>query len=171
MILPLVVAASLLVVDQVSKAIIVWVSQNQFPTVLVSILWDFLQIRHDRNLGIAFSGFNDLEGWARWLFLILIPLAFLGWIAWIYLKDPKIDQVQRWGLALILSGGIGNLIDRIFRPEGVVDFISVKLYGLLGMERWPTFNVADATLVVGGGLILLGYLLNRPAGSRPKGES
>jgi len=56
-----------------------------------------------------------------------------------------------------LGGGIGNLIDRIFRSFRVVDFISVKVYGFLGFERWPTFNVADASLVVSG--ILLAALL------------
>ncbi|GMO50340.1 MAG: hypothetical protein Ta2G_07780 [Termitinemataceae bacterium] len=57
-----------------------------------------------------------------------------------------------------MGGGAGNLIDRIFRPDGVVDFISVKWFGLtfkngdavpfLGFDRWPTFNVADASVVV-----------------------
>ena len=51
-------------------------------------------------------------------------------------------------MAGILGGGIGNIIDRIFRPEGVVDFISVKFYGILGFDRWPTFNIADASVVV-----------------------
>jgi signal peptidase II len=48
----------------------------------------------------------------------------------------------------IIGGGIGNIIDRIFRTDGVVDFVSVKFYGLLGMDRWPTFNVADSSVVV-----------------------
>jgi signal peptidase II len=51
-------------------------------------------------------------------------------------------------VAGIIGGGIGNIIDRIFRPAGVVDFISVKFYGILGMERWPTFNIADSSVVV-----------------------
>ncbi len=56
-----------------------------------------------------------------------------------------------------MGGGIGNLIDRIFRSLRVVDFISVKFYGIFGLERWPTFNIADASLVVSG--ILLAVLL------------
>jgi signal peptidase II len=56
--------------------------------------------------------------------------------------------LQRWVLCGIVGGGIGNVIDRIFRPEGVVDFVSVKFYGLFGLERWPTFNVADSSVVV-----------------------
>ncbi len=159
MILPLIVAAALLVADQITKAVIVAISNNQFPTLIAAFLDDFLHIRHDRNLGIAFSGFNNLEGPIRVIFLIVVPSLFLVWIVYTYFRDKSIDHLQRWGLALILSGGLGNIIDRIFRPEGVVDFVSVNFYGLFGLDRWPTFNVADATLVVGGGLILLSYLV------------
>jgi signal peptidase II len=101
---------------------------------------------------------NNLEGPVRVVVLIVFPILFLGWIGYIYFRDTQIDLLQRWGLGLILSGGIGNIIDRIFRSEGVVDFISVRIYGFLGMERWPTFNVADATLVVGGGLIVISMI-------------
>lgn len=167
MILPLAVGAALLVLDQITKALIVAATDNRFPVMIASYLGDFLQIRHDRNLGIAFSGLNNLEGPVRVVVLILVPLVFLGWIVWVYFKDRQIDVLQRWGLALILSGGLGNIIDRIFRPEGVVDFISVRIYGFLGMERWPTFNVADSVLVIGGGLILLSMALKRnPEGTQ-----
>jgi len=47
------------------------------------------------------------------------------------------------------------LLDRFFRAEGVVDFIDVKFFGLFGLERWPTFNVADSAIVVcGAGLFI-----------------
>ena len=67
---------------------------------------------------------------------------------WYYLNSNDFTRLQRWAVAGILGGGIGNIIDRIFRPDGVVDFISVKFYGLLGFERWPTFNLADSSVVV-----------------------
>ena len=50
---------------------------------------------------------------------------------------------------------MGNIIDRIFRPEGVVDFISAKFYGILGFERWPTFNAADSSVVVCGIILVV----------------
>jgi signal peptidase II len=58
----------------------------------------------------------------------------------------------------IIGGGFGNLIDRFFRPDGVVDFIDVKFYGLFGLERWPTFNVADSAVVVCGSLLFISML-------------
>lgn len=60
--------------------------------------------------------------------------------------------------SLILGGGVGNIIDRIFRPLGVVDFIDVRFYGLFGLERWPTFNIADSAIVVGGILLIISLL-------------
>ena len=57
-------------------------------------------------------------------------------------------------MAGIIGGGLGNLIDRIVRPDGVVDFITVKFYGIFGYDRWPTFNIADAS-VVGSVLLFL----------------
>ena len=59
----------------------------------------------------------------------------------------------------IVGGGFGNLIDRFFRAEGVVDFIDVKFYGLFGMDRWPTFNVADSAVVVCGILLVISFFV------------
>jgi signal peptidase II len=58
-----------------------------------------------------------------------------------------------------VGGGIGNLIDRILRPQGVVDFISVNMYGFLGMERFATFNIADSAITIGEILLILGFLI------------
>ena len=59
----------------------------------------------------------------------------------------------------IVGGGLGNLIDRFFRAEGVVDFIDVKFYGLFGLERWPTFNVADSAVVVCGLILVISFIV------------
>ncbi|MDD2335845.1 MAG: signal peptidase II [Geobacteraceae bacterium] len=64
-----------------------------------------------------------------------------------------------------MGGGIGNLIDRIFRSFRVVDFISVKVYGFLGFERWPTWNISDASLVISGILLAITILLT-PTGKK-----
>ena len=75
-------------------------------------------------------------------------------------KSRSLSFVQRIAIACIVGGGAGNLIDRIFRPEGVVDFISFSLFGFLGLERFPTFNVADLSISIGAGLLLLsGFLI------------
>lgn len=109
---------------------------------------DLLWIIHVRNKAIAFSiGHNMPEAIRPGLFIVL-PIIVLGFLLWYYFKTQEFSPFQRWFVAGIIGGGMGNIIDRIFRPDGVVDFISVKFYGLLGFERWPTFNIADASVVV-----------------------
>ena len=70
----------------------------------------------------------------------------------------------------IVGGGFGNLIDRFFRAEGVVDFIDVKFYGLFGMERWPTFNVADSAVVVCGLLLVISFIITSVKESKTSKE-
>ena len=54
---------------------------------------------------------------------------------------------------------MGNLIDRIFRPEGVVDFLSFSLFGIFGFERFPTFNIADMSITIGAALLIISGFL------------
>ncbi|MDP3178801.1 MAG: signal peptidase II, partial [Spirochaetaceae bacterium] len=80
--------------------------------------------------------------------LIVLPLALICVLLFYYFKHDDLAGLQRWLVCGIAGGGLGNLIDRIFRPQGVVDFLSFKFYGIFGYERWPTFNVADSAVVV-----------------------
>ena len=75
-----------------------------------------------------------------------------------YLRTNDLSRFQRWLLAAVFGGGLANMVDRVFRPRGVVDFVDVKFYGLFGMERYPTFNVADSSVVVAGLLLLVSFL-------------
>jgi signal peptidase II len=109
---------------------------------------DVLWIIHVRNRAIAFSIGQDLPESLRPLLFIILPIIVLGFLLWYYFKSQDFSPSQRWFVAGIIGGGGGNILDRIFRPDGVVDFISVKFYGLLGFERWPTFNIADASVVI-----------------------
>jgi signal peptidase II len=83
----------------------------------------------------------------------------LGFLLGYYLRSDELTRLQRWAIGGIIGGGAGNLIDRIFRPDGVVDFISVKFYGLFGFERWPTFNIADACVVISMFLFLFSIII------------
>jgi signal peptidase II len=102
----------------------------------------------------------------RPILFIIAPLLVLGFLVWYYMSSKDFNTLQRWAVAGIIGGGLGNIIDRIFRPDGVVDFISVKFYGFLGMERWPTFNVADSSVVV----CCILFLVSIVAGSKNSGN-
>lgn len=156
---PLFLSAAIIILDQISKALII----RHIPIYTVGAsFWDgILRIVHTRNLAIAFSLGNSLPPQAKFvLFKILPALLLLGLVIYA-IKSDEFTRLQRWAVAAIIGGGLGNLLDRIFRPQGVVDFIDVKFYGLFGLDRWPTFNVADSSIVIGGILLLLSFILEK----------
>ncbi|MDR2313633.1 MAG: signal peptidase II [Spirochaetaceae bacterium] len=139
--------------DQISKAFIVrWPENSRIKDVFGN---EFLEIVHVRNTAIAFSLGHNLPEAVKPVLFVLLPLGVLGFLVVYYFKTTDFTLLQRWAVAGILGGGIGNLIDRIFRSAGVVDFISVKMYGILGFYRWPTFNLADSFVVVFGILLFI----------------
>jgi signal peptidase II len=164
--LPFLLTAFVLAADQLTKAWIVGVYPGD--GVFISDVFgnDFLWIIHVRNKAIAFSIGDGLPDGLRSLLFIALPLAVLGALVVYYWKTDEFSGLQRWAVCGIVGGGVGNLIDRIFRPDGVVDFISVKFYGLLGLSRWPTFNVADSSVVVCGVLLFASVLFAQ----KPRGE-
>jgi len=158
--IPFILMVSAIAVDQLSKAVIV---KNLPEGRRIDVFGnEFLWIWHVRNTAIAFSLGHNLPDWIKPILFIIFPVAVLAYLVWFYLKSNELTPIQRWCLAGILGGGLGNLIDRIFRPNGVVDFISVKFYGFLGFSRWPTFNLADSFVVVFGILFLITLILPVP---------
>jgi signal peptidase II len=153
---PFLLTLIILVVDQITKAWVVRVIPQ--GTVHVSYLNDFLWIVHVRNSAIGFSLGADLPENLKRILFIALPLVLLVAMMVMVLRSKELTQYQRWLVAGIIGGGLGNILDRMFRPEWVVDFISVRIYGLFGMERWPTFNVADSSLVVTGILLMLSLI-------------
>lgn len=154
---PISLAILVIILDQVTKILIV--SNITRNTIGIQFFGDFLRIIHVRNTGVAFSvGATWTETARRFLFS-LIPLIVIGIVIGIYFRNNTWTKLQRWAIMGIVGGGLGNLIDRFFRPAGVVDFIDVKFYGLFGLDRWPTFNVADAAVVVCGILMVVSFLV------------
>ncbi|MDR3193447.1 MAG: signal peptidase II [Treponema sp.] len=146
--LPFLLTGLVILADQLVKGFIVkhWPREGT----LIRDVFDngFLYIYHVRNKAIAFSLGHNLPDSLRPILFIVVPLIVLGLLVWYYFRSGEFNALQRWAVAGILGGGLGNIIDRITRPDGVVDFISVKFYGFLGLERWPTFNIADSSVVI-----------------------
>lgn len=154
--LPFILTIIVIVLDQITKALVV----SFIPPYKIGaqFLGDFLRLIHVYNPGVAFSIGAAWPDLLRRIAFSIMPLIFLAIVIVVYMKSNDFTKLQRWAIAGIVGGGIGNLIDRIFRPEGVVDFIDVKFYGLFGMERWPTFNVADSAVVVCGILLIVSFI-------------
>jgi signal peptidase II len=81
---------------------------------------------------------------SRWWFTLL-SLATLVVLAYMYRQSSPGDKVQIASLALICGGAVGNLIDRVRSPRGVVDFIDIGI----GSHRFWTFNIADMAVTIG----------------------
>lgn len=113
-----------------------------------------LNIVHARNTGAAFSFLAGAGGWQRWMFTIFAIAVSVGLLLALRRAPAALQRVQNAGLMLIVSGALGNAIDRL-RHGYVVDFIHVHWND----ADFPAFNVADSCITVGAGLILLDALL------------
>lgn len=138
-------AALVLFLDQWSKAIAVTYLEYNTPSVLTS----FFQFTLHYNSGAAFSFLSDAGGWQRWFFSVLAALLSLVFVVWIARLGRR-NWLESLALALILGGALGNLYDRLALGH-VVDFIVVHYRH----HYFPTFNIADAAITVGGFLLIL----------------
>ncbi len=102
------------------------------------------------NKGVSFSFLSSDHTWMPWALSALALVICLFIVQWMRVEKSRLILT---GLALILGGAIGNVIDRI-RFGAVVDFLDVYV----GSYHWPAFNVADSAICIGVGLILLDYL-------------
>ncbi len=107
------------------------------------------------NTGAAFSLLSDAGGWQRWLFTAFALAVTLVLVIWLLRLKPG----EAWlaaGLALIIGGAVGNLIDRVLLGH-VVDFIQVYLpfIPLALFNPWPSFNVADSAISIGVAMLII----------------
>ncbi len=146
-------AAVVYVADQVSKAL---VASRIAIGARVPVIGDLVVVTHARNRGAAFS---LLQG--ETLLFVAVTIFALGMIVFFHrtLRDRTLWIHAVLGLQL--GGALGNLTDRL-RQGYVVDFLSAGV----GNLRWPTFNVADASLVIGIGVLVI-YLLRSPDRPEP----
>lgn len=143
-------AAALVVADRLSKLAVL---EAFSPGERVEIT-GFLNLVLVFNRGAAFSFLSDASGWQTLLFAVIAVGAALV-VSWLILRSPG-RRLLCTGLALILGGAIGNLIDRLLYGH-VVDFVDLHAAGW----HWPAFNVADSGITVGAGLVILEGFLHR----------
>jgi len=143
------VTALAIVADQLSKeSILDRFALHESVTVL-----PVLDIMRAHNSGAAFSFLAGAGGWQRWFFTVLAAVVSLAILYWLRAVDGRAQKLPSLGLALVMGGAVGNLIDRV-RHGYVVDFIGVHWN-----DAWfPAFNVADSCITVGAGLLLLDML-------------
>ena len=146
-----------IVLDQASKA---WMLHHFFLFERVHLL-PVLDIILTYNTGAAFSMLADAAGWQRWLFVALALGVSVTLTVWLRRLAAATHGLIACGLALIIGGALGNMIDRL-RLGHVIDFI----YAHWGAHYFPAFNVADSAITVGAGLLLLDAWLEARRGHR-----
>jgi len=145
----IIIAAVIAIADQLTKwAIIEWIPlYDKVP------LNSFINLTHQKNSGAAFSFLADAGGWQRWFFVALSSVVSVVIAVWLWRIRRDGQTLLSSGLALVLGGAIGNLIDRILLGH-VTDFIQVWF----GSWAFPSFNVADAGISVGATLLIIDAL-------------
>jgi signal peptidase II len=149
----LAIVATIVVVDQVTKWLAV---RHLVPRHMPhEVIGDVVRFTLTYNPGAAFG--MHLGDASRWIFTVL-TLLILGFLVRLYQGTPRHDTALRLAVATVMGGAIGNLIDRLRSPLGVVDFIDIGV----GDVRFWTFNVAD-TAVSLGAICLVVLLWRRDA--------
>ena len=164
----LAVAGAAFMVDQSSKA---WASRRLRFDGDWSLIPGFLNFSYAQNPGVAFSMFDQQGDPGRWgLSIVAIVAGVL--VLYFFWRTPRSDDRILGSLALLLAGIAGNVTDRL-RLGFVIDFIDVQF----GSWHYPTFNIADAAICVGAGLLILDVFLSKrkertksPAIQNPKSE-
>ena len=146
----LVAVTAIVVLDQATKAL---VRANLPLHESLTVIPGFFDLTHVRNTGAAFGMLNSVDFAYKPVIMVLVALIALGAVASYALTLPSTQQIARYGLALILGGAVGNLIDRA-TVGYVIDFVDVYWRGV---HFWA-FNVADSAITVGVVLMLLDVL-------------
>ena len=152
--------ALVIVLDQASK---VWMLHHFFLFQRLHLL-PVLDIILTYNTGAAFSMLADAAGWQRWVFVALAFAVSVTLIVWLRRLAAATQGLVACGLALIVGGALGNMLDRL-RLGHVIDFIHAHW----GLHYFPAFNVADSAITIGAGLLLLDAWREARGGARGSG--
>jgi signal peptidase II len=146
----LLLSALVVLADQASKAYITrHFLEFEFTRILA-----VLDITRMHNVGAAFSFLATASGWQRWVFIGLAVAVSIGITVWLLKLPRNSNALLTAGLALVLGGALGNVIDRI-RLGYVIDFIHFHW----DRAYFPAFNVADSAITVGAACLLLDAFL------------
>jgi len=149
--IPFLIAACVLGLDRVTKWLI---KAHVTAWDTLTVIPKFFNIVHAENPGVAFGLLADASSAWRDTILIALATGVLLFISTILLRPAQAGLARNWmvriGLALVLGGALGNLYDRVVNGT-VTDFVEVYA----GTHYFPAFNVADSSISVGAGLLLL----------------
>lgn len=137
-----------LIADQLTK----WVVATQMMIGdSFTVIPNFLSITSHRNNGAAWGILSGQMG-----FFILITIMIIIALVVFYIREAKNNLFMQVAISLLLAGALGNFIDRVMNGE-VVDFVDTLIFGY----DFPIFNIADASLTLGVGLLVILLLTDK----------
>jgi signal peptidase II len=141
--------------DQLTKT---WIRLvfDEFETLVV---WPVFNLTLVYNTGAAFSFLSNAGGWQRWFFIALGVIVCIVLVVWLS-RLSAAERLSGYGLALVIGGAIGNIIDRVWLGK-VVDFLQWHWNDWY----WPTFNIADSAITLGVVLLLIDGFRSPPKDS------
>jgi len=174
-------SAVVIVLDQLTKYVAVTRLQ-EYQSVSFLPLLDLTLMY---NKGAAFSFLSTAGGWQRWLFTLLALVISVIIVVWLNRLHEN-EKLQAAGLALVLGGALGNVIDRMFLGH-VIDFLDfnyradsclplfVTLRNAVVECHWPAFNIADSAIFIGVALLIIdslrGALKNKSAANENENQT
>lgn len=119
----------------------------------VPVVKGFFNLTHVRNPGGAFGIFAGQKGGIGSILFVVVSLSAIGILLYLFFRAKDDERILSLAFSLVLSGAIGNLIDRVQYGE-VIDFLDFYLSSF----HWPSFNIADSAISIGIVLILIDIL-------------
>ena len=144
--LAIVTAVLFLIIDQITKYIVISNMQLYDTIPFINGIMDFTYIH---NTGGAWGILNK----HTWI-LVVFTLLAMAICVFVLIKYARANKILFFALCLIIAGGTGNMIDRIFRGGKVIDFLEVTFID------FPIFNIADCAVCIGAGLLLLYFTVD-----------
>ncbi|GAA3780242.1 signal peptidase II [Corallibacter vietnamensis] len=142
--------------DQISKVLVrLYVTPYQET----ELIGKYFILTNVENSGAFLGMGSDLNPTLRLIFLLLLPIAVLGYVLFHIIKNKDLDKWSLMGFCVIIGGGIANVYDRIVYGS-VTDFFHIDLGGVL---KTGIFNVADMFVMLGLGFLILGNFKNKKA--------
>lgn len=145
-----IISVLIIILDQFTKHRAMLHLMNKRPYVVIK---DFVQFHYVENRGAAFGILQD----KKVFFVIITVVALIIASYYLIANYHELNKLTRIGVALLIAGAVGNLIDRI-RLGYVIDFISVRL---INAYDFPVFNIADISIVIGTVIIMILVLFDK----------
>ncbi len=145
-ILAIITGLAVIAVDQYTKTLVATTLELGKTTGFINGILDFTYIHNTGGAWGMLSGYT-------WLLLSVTIIIMLVCIA-LLMKYGLKNKLMFWAIILVLSGGLGNMIDRIFKGGEVTDFLHFSFW-----KSFPVFNIADIAIVIGAGLLILYFVI------------